>query len=142
MISVEKTSYDKLRRNDVKDFIGVSFGRYIKTHFGKGPDKVKVIIEGSTIMVELYGLLNRAEREVIRLNEVEKAIKKHRSLILEALCQKIDPIEEWLGIPVEEIFFNFIPCEDKCYLVIETKNKMKSNGSIAIQKNEGRDMYV
>lgn len=142
MISVENTSYDKLRGNDIKEFIGVSFGRYIKTHFGKGPDKVKVIIDGSTIMVELYGLLNRAEREVIRLHEVEKTIKKHRSLILEGLCQKIDPIEEWLGIPVEEMFFNFIPCEDKCYLVIETKSKIKPNGTIAIHKDEGGDMYV
>ncbi len=142
MISVEKTSFDKLRRTDVREFIGASFGRYIKTHFGKGPDKVKVIIDDSRIKVELHGLLNRAEREVVSLNEMETTIKKHHSLILEALCRKIDPIGEWLGIPVEEIFFNFVPCEDKCYLVMKVKMKAEHNGTAVICKSEGSDKYV
>ncbi|PKM81269.1 MAG: hypothetical protein CVU89_09635 [Firmicutes bacterium HGW-Firmicutes-14] len=106
-------------KNLLQCSVKLCFGRYIKNYFGRGPEKIAVALGKRQITVELYGLLYEGERKVVGIDKVERAIKKHRGLLLETLCSKVDPIERWLGFPVKEVKFDFLPEEDKCSVILD-----------------------
>lgn len=126
---------------DLKSSIKLVTGRLIKHHFGKGPDRIAVTIGNQRIIVELYGLLNKAEKKVLGNEEAEKAIKQYWQLLLAILWREVDPMERVFGFPVNKVFFDFLPSKNKCYVIIdfeESKNFLKELGSFKIEKYGGR----
>lgn len=95
------------------------FGRYIKKYFGKGPEKISVNTYDDQVVIELAGYLNEAEKKVLGFAGAEAVIKNYRGLLLETLCRSIDPIELKLGLPIKDVWFDFHPAKDMCYVILK-----------------------
>jgi uncharacterized protein YbcI len=105
-------------REKLKSLIKVSIGRYLKTYFGKGPEKIDVYFEHQKITVELFRVLNKAEKQVLEISEVELIIKEYRISLFKSLCQKINPIESLIEPPIKDVNIEFSTSMDKYALTI------------------------
>lgn len=110
---------EPMDRDKLKSSIKLSLGKYLKTYFGKGPEKIDVNFEQQKITVELFGVLNKAEKQLLNIPEVEPIINVYRISLFEILCQEVDPIENLIELPIKNIKIEFSASKDKYAVTID-----------------------
>jgi len=117
---------NSINNNGLMSSIKLLTGRQIKKYFGKGPDKITVTLENRKIILELHGLLNKAELKAMALDGAKRTIKQYRQFLMEALFREVDPLQKELGLPVIGVSIDFLPGEDKCYIIFDLAGEMKN----------------
>lgn len=77
-------------KGQVESKISEAMSKFEIEQMGRGPEKIKTVIQGDLIVVRLKGFLSTAEKNLAQTKEGVELIKKHRTALFESAITRLE----------------------------------------------------
>ncbi|MGX8794975.1 DUF2294 domain-containing protein [Fusibacter sp. JL298sf-3] len=79
-----------MTKGQVESKISEAMSKFEIEQMGRGPEKIKTVIQGDLIVVRLKGFLSTAEKNLAQTKEGVELIKKHRTALFESAITRLE----------------------------------------------------